>query len=82
MYVSVEISYYPLTPDFTTPIQSFIDKIKDEKVQIETGPMSTVISGEYALVMSHLTDAMGKLMEEYPSVFTLKISNSCIVTNS
>ncbi|MFW5832154.1 MAG: thiamine-binding protein [Prolixibacteraceae bacterium] len=79
MFVSVEISYYPLVEKFEEPIHRFIQKINDENIGIETGSMSTVITGEYTIIMNLLTETMDELMQQYPSVFTLKISNSCRV---
>ncbi len=77
MIVSVEISYYPLTGDFITPVNAFIQQLAWEGIAVETGQMSTIITGEWETVMKLLTKSMGDLMEKYPSVFTMKISNSC-----
>lgn len=79
MIVTVEISYYPLTEDFNTPISSFLQQLSGSDLAIETGTMSTQITGEYSDVMRLLTSAMGALMEHYPSVFNLKLSNACRV---
>ena len=77
MVVLVEISYYPLTGDFSDPIKAFIKEISNKNISVEIGIMSSIISGEYEEVMRVLTDSMGALMKQYPSVFNLKISNSC-----
>lgn len=79
MIVSVEISYYPLVDDFREPVNLFVNQIKDKQITIETGKMSSIITGEYSEVMNILTNTMGDLMNKYPSVFTMKISNSCFV---
>lgn len=79
MIVSVEISYYPLTEDFNTPITTFLQQLTNSGLTVETGTMSTLITGEYAAVMQLLTSAMGTLMDRYPSVFNIKLSNSCVV---
>ena len=80
MIITAEISYYPLSGDIHNPIKSFIDELSSvEGISVETGIMSSVVSGEYMKVMSTLTNSMEKLMKEYPSVFNLKISNSCPV---
>ena len=79
MIVSVEISYYPLTEDFNAPIELFIKKINSKDVTIKTGKMSTLLTGEYSHVMKLLMDGMDAMMQEYPSVFNIKISNSCIL---
>jgi len=77
MLVSVEISYYPLVNNFSSPVNTFLDKIQKEDVKLEIGNMSSVITGEYLKVMKILTDIMGDLMEKFPSVFTIKLSNTC-----
>ena len=78
MFVSAEISCYPLSDDFTAPIDRFIGLVRESGLDYETGSMSTVVSGEYDAVMAFLTGAMADLMTDYPSVFTLKISNACL----
>lgn len=78
MFVSAEISYYPLSEDFTAPIDRFIKLVNDSGLQVEPGPMSTVLTGEFETLMALLTSTMAKLMNDYPSVFTIKLSNACI----
>ena len=80
MIVSLEISYYPLVNEFTNPVNEFIEKISNDALEIETGKMSTIITGEYTILMKILTETMEKLMEKHPSVFTIKLSNTCSVT--
>ena len=79
MIITVEISYYPLTAEFGTPIDEFLLQLQQEGVMVEIGTMSTLITGEYVLVMDLLNKSMSALMEKYPSVFTLKISNTCTI---
>ena len=79
MIVTIEISYYPLTDDFNSPIQLFLNKLQREEIEVEVGTMSTLITGEFEKVMEILQNSMGDVMEKYPSVFNMKISNSCIV---
>lgn len=82
MIVSVEISYYPLAEDFTTPVEIFIQQISNTGLTVEPGKMSTIITGELNEVMRQLTTLTGNLMDKYPSVFTLKISNSCLASEN
>ncbi len=78
MFVSAEISCYPLSDDFTTSIDRFIALVGESGLDFETGSMSTVLSGEFSAVMAFLTGAMADLMADHPAVFTLKISNACL----
>jgi len=79
MIITIEISYYPLSADFNNPISSFLEKLKSDNIKVEVGLMSTVLVGEYDEVMKILTVAMKELMDKYPSVFNMKISNSCLI---
>jgi uncharacterized protein YqgV (UPF0045/DUF77 family) len=77
MYTTVEISYYPLSHEFIQPVEQFLAELAN--LQVEVGTMSSLVSGEYKDIMQTLIPAMEKLMQAYPSVFTLKISNACQV---
>ncbi|QGY46054.1 hypothetical protein GM418_21000 [Maribellus comscasis] len=78
MEITAEISYYPLKENYNKPIQEFIDTLtENQKVTFETGMMSTVISGGYDEVMLLLVQTIKPFMEKYPSLFTLKIANTC-----
>ncbi len=79
MIITIEISYYPLTEEYHIPINTFIQTLSSAGLTVETGKMSSVITGEYENVMKSLTVSMKHLMEQYPSVFSMKISNSCPV---
>ena len=77
MFVTVEISYYPLADKYSSIVDRFISLLSHEKVKIESGKMSTILLGEYDDVMKVLTESIKELLADYPSVFNLKISNSC-----
>jgi uncharacterized protein YqgV (UPF0045/DUF77 family) len=76
MRIAVEISYYPLTNDFIPPIDLCIEKLQHPQLEVVTSMLSTLVVGEYELVMSQLQYSMKELMEEYPSVFNIKITNA------
>ena len=78
MEITVEISYYALLEDYNFPVSEFLNIIsKNQNITVETGVMSTVISGEFDEVMLLLVQTIKPFMEKYPSVFTLKIANAC-----
>lgn len=77
MVISVEISYYPLSDDFSGPVNELIALLKASDLTIEQGKMSTLITGLYFDVIKLLETSLYVLFEKYPSVFTLKISNCC-----
>jgi uncharacterized protein YqgV (UPF0045/DUF77 family) len=78
MNITVEISYYPLTGDYTKPVLELLNLLQQAPhITVATGDMSTLISGEFDAVMAVLTGAMKQLMLDYPSVFNIKIANAC-----
>ncbi len=78
MYITVEISYYPLLERYEKPVNELVALLEQQpEVEAEIGTMSTLLRGEFEPVMNLLTGAMSQLMAKYPSVFNLKISNSC-----
>jgi len=79
MTITAEISYYPLADNYTGIIGRFIDEISVEGITVEVGTMSTLLIGRYDKIMSVLSHSMKTVMMDFPSVFTLKISNSCPV---
>lgn len=77
MNASVEISYYPLRPEFVTPILDFIERLKGyENIECIKNGMSTQVFGEYFEVMKILTEEIGKSFELPHSVFILKVVNA------
>ena len=83
MDITVEISYYPLDPEFEEPIIEFIRTIEGSKnVKVQSDHMSTLIGGNYKDVMQLLTESIKPFLKKYPSVFVLKITNACRTFNS
>ncbi|MDF1550018.1 MAG: YkoF family thiamine/hydroxymethylpyrimidine-binding protein [Bacteroidales bacterium] len=77
MIITAEISYYPLTDNYATPVNYFIELISDKNIKVEAGKMSTILIGDYNDIMELLKESMDELMKKYPSIFNIKISNSC-----
>ncbi len=76
MKIDIEISYSPLQNDFIPPIDSFIGKLQHPELKVITSKLSTMVTGDYNLAMTQIQNAMGELMQAYPSVFHLKITNA------
>jgi len=77
MKASVDISYYPLQPEFVTPILEFIERLKSyEQIESVTNGMSTQVFGEYFDIMGILTKEIANSFELPHSVFILKIINA------
>ncbi|MFW6289431.1 MAG: hypothetical protein ACOC0R_00570 [Mariniphaga sp.] len=80
MEITVEISYFPLLENHQQPVNDFIGALnKSEKVKVEAGLMSSLLTGSFEDIMKLLHLEMKPFMEKYPSVFTVKVSNSCSV---
>jgi uncharacterized protein YqgV (UPF0045/DUF77 family) len=75
MNVKLEISMYPLTPDYEEPILNFINQLKSNKnLVVEVNSMSTQISGEITEVMKAYTDAAKiTFSENQTTVFVSKL---------
>ena len=77
MKTSVDISYYPLQPEFVTPILEFIKRLNEyENIEAVTNGMSTQVFGEYFDVMKAITQEIYKSFEIPHSVFVLKVINA------
>ncbi len=77
MKISVDISYYPLQPEFVTPILDFIKRLNEyENIESVTNGMSTQVFGEYFDVMEAITNEIYKSFEIPHSVFVLKVINA------
>lgn len=77
MKISVDISYYPLQPEFVTPILDFIKRLNEyENIEAATNGMSTQVFGEYFEVMEAITKEIHKSFEIPHSVFVLKVINA------
>jgi uncharacterized protein YqgV (UPF0045/DUF77 family) len=51
--------------------------LENNKLKVEVGPMSTLVTGDSQLVFEKLQKAFERLAEKYEVVITAKISNTC-----
>lgn len=73
MKLSLEISLYPLEPEFKSIIKAFIAKLKTyEGISLKMNNISTQISGDYDLIMDLLRSEVKPVLEAQPSVFVIK----------
>jgi len=72
--ISVEISFYPLTPEFKPPIRDFIARLRaNSRLTVISNTMSTQIQGEYDEVWDTLKREMRpNLTGDYRVVFATK----------
>ena len=83
MQVAVDISLYPLDPDFVPPIKDVIARLnRYPGFEITTNAMSTQIFGEFDAVMRALHTEIGKTFEQVPkAVFAIRILNNPVTRN-
>ena len=81
MNISVEISMYPLTKDYESPILKFIEQLNQHpNLKISTNTMSTQIFGEYEAVMGALTpEIRAAFMSEPTTIMVMKIINADLI---
>ena len=80
MIVSAEISLYPLSEEYGSEIEAFLDALgRREGLRVEIGGMSSLVVGEYEKVMEALDQECRKVFARKAAVFVLKLANSCPV---
>lgn len=61
MYLTAELTMYPLSEEYEAPILSFIGRLrKNEALTVVTNPMSTQVVGPFEQVMQTIQEAMAK----------------------
>jgi uncharacterized protein YqgV (UPF0045/DUF77 family) len=74
MFVSVEISYYPLNDGYRGQVLAVVERLEKSGLEVYSGRMSTQLFGEFDEVMRVLNDTMHWAFETYGrSVFTTKV---------
>ena len=70
MYLSVEISMYPLQDDYKPKIKDFLETLNSNTADIEirTSNMSTRIFGEFDAVNNLLNASMKESMKRYGKI--------------
>ena len=78
MNISVEISMYPLTESYESPILQFIEQLHQHpNLHITTNTMSTQIFGKYEEVMNALTpEIRAAFLAEPTTIMVMKIINA------
>jgi len=78
MKIQAEISVYPLrVTELSRPIDEFCRMLQSHGLEIQLGPMSSLISGEPKDVFKAVQEAFERLAERYQVVVAAKFSNAC-----
>ncbi len=81
MFISVEISYFPLMDNYSFAVKDFLNLLDDVDFEVKFTETSTTFLGELDVIMDFLKSSFSVVMKKYPSVFDLKISNCCVKSN-
>lgn len=74
MRITVELSLYPLTENYLTPIREFIARLKTYKeLDIATNATCTQIVGEHASIFEILSKETERTFASGHNVFVMKI---------
>jgi uncharacterized protein YqgV (UPF0045/DUF77 family) len=78
--VSAQVSIYPLRQEHLRPAVDAVRRaLEDRGLQPQVGPMSTVVTGEAAVVFAALQEAFGRAAATGHVVMTVTVSNACPV---
>ena len=77
MQISIEVSLYPLSENFISPIDNFISCLKKyDSIEVRTNNMSTQLFGEFDDIIKILKVEMEKTFKTHTnSLFNLNIVN-------
>ena len=76
MKVTFQVSLYPIAKeDFKTPINNFISKLKEEKLEVMVHETSTIGSGEMENVFDALKKAYSSAAKQGDAVMVLTVVN-------
>ena len=74
MYMTAEISMYPVRDEYLPPIKTFIESLNvNPNISVETTTTCTILRGDYEALMKMIQDAMAESYRQFGiSVFVTK----------
>ena len=80
MFVSVQVSFYPLGEgDIRPAVDRFLSALDERGLSYEVGAMSTVVSGDIQDIFDALRSAYERGTGAGAAVMTATVSNACPV---
>jgi uncharacterized protein YqgV (UPF0045/DUF77 family) len=80
MLISAQVSVYPLRQDHLSPaIRAVGDVLREAGLQLQVGPMSTLVTGEAEVVFAALREAFLHTAATGHVVMSVTLSNACPV---
>lgn len=78
MYISAQISLYPLRQErLSPPIEAAWKILEENHLDLKKGDMSTVVSGEADVVFGAIKEAFLRSAEKGPVSMVVTFSNAC-----
>ena len=83
MKTTVEISLYKLQEEdskgnYKLIVKEFLKSIQNKNLEIETNGLSSLIYGDYSDIIELLNNEVRDFLDQYRSVFVLKISKGTL----
>lgn len=76
--ITAQVSIYPLRQEELSPsIHAVLKAFKRHDVEVQPGPMSTLLWGNSGQVFAALQDAFRKAASQGQVVMTMTVSNAC-----
>jgi uncharacterized protein YqgV (UPF0045/DUF77 family) len=78
--ISAELTLYPLSADYRDAVNRFLERLLARTdLQTCVGSMSTVVVGDYDVVMQVLQEDCRQVFAAGAAAFVIKLSNACPV---
>ena len=83
MKTTVEISLYKLQEEdsndnYKLIVKEFLKSIQNKNLEVETNGLSSLIYGDYSDIIELLNNEVRDFLDQYRSVFVLKISKGTL----
>lgn len=81
--LAAQVSLYPLgQPDLSPAIDEVLAVFRSHDLHVETGPMSTVLTGDDAALFAALREAATVAARSAKMVMVITVSNACAVPDA
>jgi len=81
MFLAAQISVYPLRqPTLSPAIDKALNVFQSYGLEVTTGAMSSLVSGNDEMLFSAIKEAFKKTAEQGEVVMTITLSNACPVS--
>jgi len=79
--ITAQMSLYPLDQaDLSPAIDEALCILREHGLEVEVGPMSSLVAGEETVVFTALQSAFSRVAEQGPVVMVATFSNACPTT--